>query len=189
LNSVLSPRVLLIGEDLLRVKSDPVKDLRSDEFQGEKLRLHKALADFRTKHGFGRSIASNQIGITKRFLAINLGKGAFTMINPEIIWKDSDMFTLWDDCMSFPWLFVKVQRHKSISVCFCDDEGNTHVWNHLDIATSELLQHEIDHLDGVLATDKAVDKNSIISRYAFDADPTKFQKQVDYVIQATLPTE
>jgi len=187
IESIKSPTVLLIGEDALRVKSTVVTDFACEKFQTEKLQLHRALFDFRAKHGFGRSIAANQIGITKRFLAINLGgKGAFTMINPEIIWRDSNMFTLWDDCMSFPWLLVKVKRNNSISVRFNDDDGNVHVWNELDQATSELLQHEIDHLDAILATDRAVDERSIISRTAFDKDPDKFQKQVDYLIQATI---
>jgi peptide deformylase len=56
--------------------------------------------------------------------------------------------------MSFPWLMVKVQRHKSISITYQDESGQVKEWNHIDQATSELLQHEIDHLDGVLAVDR-----------------------------------
>jgi peptide deformylase len=60
--------------------------------------------------------------------------------------------------MSFPWLLVRVKRHVSVSVQFLDDSGAQHTWERLDRATSELLQHEIDHLDGVLATDLVSDQ-------------------------------
>jgi peptide deformylase len=65
--------------------------------------------------------------------------------------------------MSFPWLMVKVRRHKSISIQYQDEQGCTQEMNHIDQATSELLQHEIDHLDGVLAVDLALDQNSLVS--------------------------
>jgi peptide deformylase len=49
---------------------------------------------------------------------------------------------------------VKVRRHRSISIAYLDPAGGTHTWADLDPATSELLQHEIDHLDGVLMIDR-----------------------------------
>jgi peptide deformylase len=71
---------------------------------------------------------------------------------------------MWDDCMSFPSLLVRVRRHKCISVHFCDEHGNPHEWLQLNQATSELLQHEIDHLDGILAVDRALDDESLVLR-------------------------
>ena len=88
--------------------------------------------------------------------------------------------------MCFPDLLVRVRRNMSISVAFMDEQGTAKTWEHLGQAESELLQHELDHLDGVLATDLALDAQSIIYRAAFDADPASFQKQVDYVIQPTI---
>ncbi|MGQ0568136.1 MAG: peptide deformylase, partial [Armatimonadota bacterium] len=75
-----------------------------------------------------------------------------------------------------------VRRHRSISIAYTDARGSRREWNRLDQATSELLQHELDHLDGVLAIDNALDRDSIISRAAFEAYPELFRARVDYVI-------
>jgi peptide deformylase len=108
------------------------------------------------------------------------------MVNPEITWCSPETFTMWDDCMSFPSLLVRVRRHRAISVRYLDDEGVTRIMDRLDQATSELLQHEIDHLNGVLAVDHALDADAIVSREVFDAHPEWFADKVDYVITATV---
>ena len=143
--------------------------------------LHATLAQFRAEHGFGRAIAATQLGVARRFIALNLGEGPFTMFNPEIVLQvRRKSFTLWDDCMSFPFLLVRVARDVSISVEFEDETGRRECWDRLDRATSELLQHEIDHLDGVLAFDRAADRNAIVSREVFEAMPEHFARLVDF---------
>ena len=126
--------------------------------------LHATLDSFRAQHGFGRAISAPQIGVALRFIAVNLGDQPFTMINPDITWRSAETFTMWDDCMSFPFLLVRVRRHRAISVRYLDDNGNTKIMDKLDQATSELLQHEIDHLNGILAVDHALDADAIVSR-------------------------
>lgn len=108
------------------------------------------------------------------------------MINPQISWKSEEMFSLWDDCMSFPWLMVKVKRFKSISVNYLDENGKEHQMEKVDISISELLQHEIDHLDGILALDRVLDKKSIISRIVYEEKKQEFDKEVDYFIVPTI---
>jgi peptide deformylase len=88
--------------------------------------------------------------------------------------------------MSFPFLMVKLRRFRSISVHYEDEAGRTHEWTRLDLAISELLQHEIDHLDGVLAVDRALDSNSLVSRQVYEANRSEFDQQVDYAIVPTL---
>lgn len=182
----MSDRVLPLGDPRLRLVCKAVSDPADPLFQAESQRLKKALDAFRAEHGFGRGIAAPQIGISKRFIAINLGKGTHSLLNPVITWRSPETFTLWDDCMCFPDLLVKVRRNTSISITYLDEQGQSKAWEHLVQAESELLQHELDHLDGVLATDLALDTRSIICRAAFEADPTYFQSQVDYVIQPTI---
>jgi peptide deformylase len=162
--------------------STPVGDLRDPAFLEAGQTLIGTLSRFREQYGFGRAIAAPQIGVNGRFLAVNLGRGPFLMINPEIRWSSAETFTLWDDCMSFPWLFVRVRRHASISVRFLDAEGRAQEWDRLPRDQSELFQHEIDHLDGVLALDRAVDRESLLSREVFESDPERYRRQVDYVI-------
>jgi peptide deformylase len=176
--------IVLLGDPRLRIRSQVVDDIQAPAFLNEKIRLQATLAAFRAAYGFGRAVSAPQIGVGKRFIALNLEGDAFVMINPEITWKHPDTFTMWDDCMSFPFLLVRVCRHQSISVRYTDEEGRTRHREHMDQATSELLQHEIDHLDGMLAVDRAVDRDSLVSREVFESEPQWFEHQVDYVIRS-----
>lgn len=190
-NKVTVPRippakVLLLGDPQLREVSRPVDDVSNADFRFHRDRLHATLEAFRAEHGFGRAISAPQIGVAHRFIAVNLGDQAFTMINPEITWCSPETFTMWDDCMSFPFLLVRVRRHCAISVRYIDDDGNVRVMDRLDRATSELLQHEIDHLNGILAIDHALDADAIVSREVFDENPHWFSGKVDYVISPTV---
>ena len=171
--------VLLVGDPRLRRVAVPVSPAEPG-LVDDVARLHATLARFRGEHGFGRAISATQIGVAQRFIALNLGEGPFTMFNPEITWRSGERFTLWDDCMSFPFLLVRVARDASISVEFEDETGRRQCWDRLDRATSELLQHEIDHLDGVLALDRAADRNAIVSREVFEAMPEHFARLVDF---------
>ncbi|MGA7614883.1 MAG: peptide deformylase, partial [Thermoanaerobaculia bacterium] len=142
------------------------------------------LADFRRRHGFGRAIAAPQIGIGQRFIAIDLGKGPFLVVNPVITSRSEETFTMWDDCMSFPDILVRLRRHRSISLYYHDEAGRDHEWRDLDTAESELLQHETDHLDGVLAIDHALDRESIVLRPLFEARYEELRATVDYAIRS-----
>jgi peptide deformylase len=176
---VMNDGVLLIGDPRLRIVCDPVTDVEEPAFAGECRRLHAALGAFRAEHGFGRGIAAPQIGIPRRFIALNLNGVAWTLVNPAITWFSPETFTLWDDCMSFPDLLVRVRRFCSVSVSFMDEKNRPQAWESLGPAESELLQHEIDHLDGILAVDRALDARSIVHRRVFAADPAWFRGQVD----------
>jgi peptide deformylase len=84
-------------------------------------------------------------------------------INPVIDQPSDEMITLWDDCMSFPDLLVKLQRHKSCRITYRDLDWVEQSQLLID-DLSELLQHECDHLDGVLAVSRAIDGNSFALR-------------------------
>ena len=172
--------VLQVGDPRLRSNCARVDNIADAAFQKECARLHQALAAFRKMEGFGRAIAAPQIGIEKRLIAMNLGDGPFSVINPEMTYRSEETMTLWDDCMSFPWLLVRVRRHCSITVTFQNQEGERQEWARMDPARSELFQHEMDHLNGVLALDHAMDRNAIISRQVFETDPGPFRDQVDF---------
>lgn len=197
------PPVLLLGDPRLRKISQKVvtaalKDIKVKE---DALILRKALQRFRDNYGFGRAISAPQINIHSRMIAMNLygsyknlpgmpnGNESFIMLNPEIVEKsDNDIFTLWDDCMSFPDLLVKVNRYKNIAIKWMDLDSNIYEWdfNKIKIDLSELLQHEMDHLDGILSPDRAIDKESIVFRSVYDDNMEYFNKQVDYNIYSYL---
>ena len=180
--------VVLIGNPVLRVKCQATKPSAS-----ERQDLVDTLEDFRTRNGFGRGIAAPQIGIPKRFLALHLENNDDTtriLQNPQIIWKSDEMMTLYDDCMSLPWILCRVKRHESISIQFENDQGEVETWNQCPRALSELLQHELDHLDGVLITDIVQEGGAggIVAREEFERDPQRFHNEVDYVITPATMT-
>lgn len=120
--------------------------------------LHEAMEDIRRVYGFGRGIAAPQLGIMKRMFYLNLDR-PYIILNPELKGLSDELFELWDDCMSFPNLLVKVKRHQSLTLEYLDENWETQIWT-VEGAISELIQHEYDHLDGVLCTMRAIDEKS-----------------------------
>ena len=88
--------------------------------------------------------------------------------------------------MSFPDRLVRVRRHASIDLEFLDGQGRLVRWRGLDRARSELFQHELDHLDGVLAFDRADGPDAVIARAAYEADPARYDALVDDRITPTI---
>jgi peptide deformylase len=153
-------RIRLLGDPILRAKCTTVRfPLQSEE---KKLirDLSDTLNDVRRRYGFGRGIAAPQIGAAQKIIYIN---SCGVLINPRIVKKSKQMFSLWDDCFSFPDLLVKVKRFTTIVVRYHDEYGQTQTLSAVD-ALSELLQHELDHLNGILAIDRAVNLKSIVLR-------------------------
>lgn len=121
--------------------------------------LHDTLMDYRERYGAGRAVAAPQIGIKKRLLYMFTDK-PYIFINPAMFFPDNEKYTLLDDCMSFPGLIVKVERYKRAEISYLDKDLNPQKM-YLEGDFSELLQHEYDHLDGILATMRAVDNKSL----------------------------
>lgn len=158
--------ILLLGNPGLRMRSESVADPRSGETREIISDLALTLADFRDRKGFGRAIAAPQIGRHSRIIFVDMHDGSFgpaPLINPEIVGASDEKMELWDDCFSFPDLMVRVKRHAEIDVSFMDADGREQkITARGDL--SELLQHEIDHLDGILAVDRAIDRFSLALR-------------------------
>ena len=128
--------------------------------------LHDTLTDFKKKHRAGRAIAAPQIGISKRLVYMHIDE-PIVFINPTLSFDDDEMMEVMDDCMSFPNLLVRVMRHKNITINFKDTNfADKEMRLTGDLA--ELLQHECDHLDGVLATMRAIDNKSFFLRQTYE---------------------
>ena len=147
-------RIRLLGDPALRTKCAPVTDPRSPAIRIVVDDLRESLRDLRSRHGIGRGIAAPQIGAPIRVAYIEMDK-PLVLVNPEIIDVGNEDFPVWDDCFSFLNLMVRVQRAYRIKVRYQDVRGKTHTVE-LERDAAELVQHEIDHLDGVLAIDRAV---------------------------------
>jgi peptide deformylase len=151
-------KILKLGHpDLYRI-SEPVRKRELPLLQDTIDLMGRCIVAFREKYGLGRAIAAPQVGLQKRLIVVNIDK-PYPIFNPEFIWKSEKMVEIWDDCMSFPELFVKVRRHYALHMKFLDDNWEEQVWE-LQGDMAELLQHEYDHLEGVLATMKAIDHRS-----------------------------
>lgn len=120
--------------------------------------MHDLVLQFRANYGKGRAIAAPQIGLMKRIVCYQSDQPV-TLINPELSEYSKEMIELWDDCMSFPQLLVRVKRHTSCTLTFRDPDWAMHEWK-LEDDLSELFQHEVDHLNGILATDRAIDQRA-----------------------------
>ncbi len=145
--------ILRLGHPLLWMPAAPVDDPLAPEVLATIQDLAETLADFRTRRGFGRGIAAPQIGVRSRIVHLQVD-GPLSLLNPEIVSASAETFELWDDCFSFPDWMVRVQRHRAVTVQYRDLAGEERTIHARD-SLSELLQHEIDHLDGILATDRA----------------------------------
>lgn len=155
-------RVTLLGDPILRQRCRPVVDFGAAELDSVVSRLQETLYCVRKKMGCGRGIAAPQVGSDLRVVFIDAG-GPMTLINPEIICRSDATFELWDDCLSLPSILVRVRRHRRITVRFYNLEGQRRLLRAED-DLSELLQHELDHLDGKLILDRAEGENAVYLR-------------------------
>jgi peptide deformylase len=151
-------KILLLGNEELYKRSEEVKQEELGEIRTIIKDLHDTLMDFRKKHKAGRAIAAPQISCFKRLIYMNVDK-PLALINPKIEFTNSEMMEVWDDCMCFPELLVKVNRYRNCRIYYKDLNWEENVID-LEGDLSELLQHEYDHLDGILAVQKAIDEKS-----------------------------
>jgi peptide deformylase len=150
--------LLLLGNPTLYQVSEPVQKSELPLVSEWVADLHNVMEEIRAKYNFGRAIAAPQLGIMKRLIYMNINKPV-VFINPEFTFLSDEMFEVWDDCMCFPSLFVKVKRHKELTIKYLDENWQPQEWK-MKGDLSELLQHEYDHLDGILCTMRAIDEKS-----------------------------
>ena len=157
--------IVELGDPLLRTVSTPVSAVA--EAAPVLCDLRDTLHQFQRTHGFGRGISAVQIGEPKRLLYIEFEGRSYCLHNPAYEWRSDERFRLWDDCFSFPNLLVWLERHRAVHVRYTDEFGQEQMLS-AEGALSELLQHEMDHLDGILAVDRAIDRNSFATRAEYE---------------------
>lgn len=152
--------------EILRTVSDPI---RSDE-----IRKYRSLAEDMVKHiknpdNGGVGLAAPQVGVNKRLIVVSLmhdyddeNYRTIAMINPEIIEHSDDTCSDKEGCLSVPGESGDVERWSSVKVSFLDIDGKKYVMKLSDLA-ARIVQHEIDHLDGVLFTDR-IEENILLKK-------------------------
>jgi len=144
--------ITTIPHKILRTKTQnvDVTEIRSSEFQ-------KLIADMietmQVADGIG--LAAVQVGIAKRLCVVTTQDGVKAFINPRIIKHSFRKVVMEEGCLSIPGVFGTVRRPKRIRLTALNAQGDQ-----IDVIAegmyARILQHEIDHLDGVLFTDKVI---------------------------------
>lgn len=144
--------IRIIPDPVLRQKAQPITsvDKRIAKFMDDMLEsMYKG-------HGIG--LAANQVGSLERIITVDIseernGSKALLMANPEITWHDPEAtFTYREGCLSIPDQYAEVTRPKRIRLNYLDQTGKKHELEAEDLL-STCIQHEIDHLNGVLFID------------------------------------
>lgn len=141
--------IRLDGDPLLRKKSKEINEIND--------RIRELLDDMveTMKHANGVGLAAPQVGILRRAIVIDLGEEQLKIINPEIIETSGSIVDI-EGCLSIPGISGTVDRPEKVKVRYMDENGKTKT-----IEASNLLArifcHEIDHLDGILYTDKVIE--------------------------------
>lgn len=151
--------IVLLGDPRLYEVCEAVQPEEVSALQETVNEMANVILEFRAKYGAGRAIAAPQLGVMKRLVVMNIDR-PIAFFNPELFDHSEEMIEMWDDCMSFPDLHVWLKRHRYCKMRFRDENWEEQVWDLAD-DLSELLQHECDHLDGVLATMRAEGNNAL----------------------------
>jgi len=101
----------------------------------------------------GLGLAANQVGELVRVILVRLGEEELVLLNPEIVWRSAELETDSEGCLSLPGVAAEVARAKEIRVQALDEAGKP-VSLELEDLEARLLQHEIDHLNGICFVDR-----------------------------------
>lgn len=107
----------------------------------------------------GVGLAAPQVAVGSRVIVVKIKGGGrkvmiLAMFNPQILDRSAESTVMEEGCLSLPGLFLPVRRAAAITVSFWDERGETRVLK-LSGLNARVVQHEVDHLDGVLITDRA----------------------------------
>jgi len=162
--------VLQLGDPGLREVAKRVENPAAPEILALVEDLADTLAHWRNTTGYGRGIAAPQIGANLRVIFLRLpGEEPWPLVNPVITERSKEKIVVWDACLSFLSIFMQVERHREIIVAYQDLSGaerEIHAGEERNL--SELLQHEIDHLNGILAVDRITDIRTMCTREEFE---------------------
>ncbi|MGE3623690.1 MAG: peptide deformylase [Bdellovibrionales bacterium] len=156
--------IRIIPDPVLRQKAQPIPavDKRVAQF------MNDMLESMYLSHGIG--LAANQVGSLERIITVDIseernGTKALLMANPEITWSDpEETFTYREGCLSIPEQYADVTRPKRIRLTYLDASGKPQEMEAEDLM-SQCIQHEIDHLNGILFIDHlSALKRSMITR-------------------------
>ncbi len=142
-----SRKIVEMGDPVLRQKCRPVTVINKKI----KRLLDNMKETMYAANGVG--LAAPQVGISKRIIVVDVGEGFWELLNPEIIFQEGEEVGV-EGCLSIPGVAGEVKRAFKVKVKGLDRSGQEQIITAEGLG-ARALQHEIDHLDGVLFIDKA----------------------------------
>jgi peptide deformylase len=138
-----------LGDPVLKSRATPV-DQFDDALRAQVARMGGLMND-----ALGVGLAAPQIGLSQRLLVYRVGQDAplIALVNPEIEWHSGDEEVAEEGCLSIPGIAVDVDRPVHVRVRAQDETGEERVVEASGLE-ARVIQHEIDHLDGVLILDR-----------------------------------
>ena len=138
-----------LGDPVLKSRATAV-DRFDDSLKGQVARMAGLMRD-----AIGVGLAAPQLGISQRLLVYRVGPEApiIALVNPELEWSSKDGETMEEGCLSIPGVTVDVERPVYVRVRARDEDGGERLVEAAGLE-ARVIQHEIDHLDGVLMLDR-----------------------------------
>ena len=139
-----------LGDPVLKSRATPV-DRFDDSLRRQVSRMAGLMGD-----ALGVGLAAPQLGISQRLLVYRIGPDAplTALVNPEVEWSSSEAEPAEEGCLSIPGIVLDVERPVHVRVRACDEEGEERLVEASGLE-ARVIQHEVDHLDGVLILDRA----------------------------------
>ncbi|BCX18767.1 MAG: peptide deformylase [Geminicoccaceae bacterium] len=159
-------RILIAPHPLLKLKARPVERV-DDEIRRL---MDDMLETMYRAPGIG--LAAPQIGVSLRVVVVDLAKkdeppAPMRLVNPEITWRSEEQVVMEEGCLSLPEQFAEVTRPAAVKVRYLDERGEEREVE-ADGMLARCLQHEVDHLDGILFVDRLspLKRNMIMRKLA-----------------------
>ena len=145
-------KIVLIGSPVLRKKAKPIRKVTR-----ELVHLAAAMADLMKPTGVG--LAAPQIGLGQAFFIYDVGEGLHLVVNPQILERKGSA-TDEEGCLSIPGVYAPIDRSTEITLSYLDHTGKRRIHKYIDFE-ARVIQHEFDHLQGMLFVDRITDPSTI----------------------------
>lgn len=154
-------QVVKAPDPKLRVQTKPVKKINGAVVNTLK-KMIKLTKTFKDPKGVG--LASTQVGLDGRFFVAKDGTDFMMVINPKILSMSKRTKTYFEGCLSVPNMWGNTKRHTSIKVTYQDETGKQKTVT-LTGVLAWIFQHEIDHLNGTLFSDRVLEQKGKFYKY------------------------
>ena len=145
--------IIIVPDPVLKEIAQPIENI-TDAVKQQAADMIETMYD-----APGIGLAANQVGKLNRLFVMDVNyrkndnsRDAIILINPEIIWRSEEMSVMEEGCLSIPQQYAEVERPKTVRVKYLDLNGQFQEMEGSDL-TSHCIQHELDHLNGVLFVD------------------------------------